>query len=424
MKRLLIIPILTIVNLNATSITELFNGLSNQPITKIDMINTQKAIISKKKIEAISMPKIDFFGNYTHYNSATNLKPIDPITTTKLTQNHDAIPFARNIAKIGIKISMPLFIKELSTLNQKANLLIQSSKLKKELNLYQNEALIVGYNSSLEYLDNLLLALNQTEESIKTTREHINISVNAGRTPAIALDKIDEKLNNLKIYINNIKLKKIELISKIETLTNIKIENHLDMKQVAQIDKSKIFALESIEKNLDASRLNLQATKEKRNYPKVSFNIAWNENYTINTINNKNDKEGYGYYQIGMQMPIYNKSLDNDIELNKISIMKNQLKLENTKQNLDIEGKKIQKELDLLESSEDLTLQNIQKKEELLKYAKVAFEQGRMTEEDYLRYEDNLLESKAKYYNITSQKWQKIAKLAVIYGNDLKKIIF
>jgi len=422
MKRLTFI-LLTNITLNATTITELFDALSRQPLTQIDIINTQKAKVIKDKINSSYYPKVDLFGDYTHYNSVTNLKPIDPITTAKLTQNNSAIPFAQSIEKIGIKISIPIFIKELSTLNKKANILIQNAKLKKRLNLYQNEALIVGYNSSFEYLDNLLLALNQTKKSLETTRKNIKISVDLERTPAIALDKIDEKINNLNISINNIEIQKNKIISNIEQLTDIEIKNPIKMQLVSNINKSEIFALKPLKTALKASNLDVKATKEKREYPKVSLNMMWSQNYTNNTINNKSDSEGYGYYQIGLNMPIYNKSLDSDIEISKISVMKNRLQLEKTKQNLEVEAKQLEKELKLLKISKNLSLKNIKNRENLLKFAKVSFDTGRMTEEEYLRYEDELLQSKAKYYEIESKKWQNLAKLAVIYGNDLKGVI-
>jgi len=417
------IPFLSVVYLNATTITELFDALSNQPITKIDTINAKKAMIVKEKINANYYPKVNLFGNYTHYNSATYLKPLDPIEISRLTKNNDAFPVAQNIEKIGIKASVPLFIKELSTLSKKADLLVKSAKLKKRLNLYQNEAMIVGFNASLEYLDNLLIALNQTKNSLGETKRNIEISVNSGRMAGIAIDKIDEKLNDLDISINNIEIRRETLISNIEDLTNIELKNPVSMEFISDIDKSEIFALKPLQKVLEASTLNLKATKEKRYYPKVSFNLMWSENYTNNTVNNKSDSEGYGYYQVGLLMPLYEKSLDTDIEINKIDVIKDKLKLEKSKRSLKVDAKKIEKELNLLEISKDLTLKNIQDRENLLKYAKVAFDEGRMTEEDYLQYEDNLLQAKAKKYEINAQKWQNIAKLSVIYGNDLKGVI-
>jgi outer membrane protein TolC len=281
----------------------------------------------------------------------------------------------------------------------------------------------VGYNASLLYLEKMLLALNQTKSSLDTTRNHLQIAVNSGRTPAIALDKIEEKMNSLDISINTMELQQIQLRSNIEDLTAIEIKKPLNMEQISTIDKGKIFALEPLQKALDASRLDLQASKEKKIYPKVSFDVMWSENYTANTVNNKSDNEGYGYYEVGLNLPLYDKSLQSDIEIGKVAILKNKLNLKKTEQSLVVEAKKIQKELTLLETSKELTLQNIEKRKNLLNYAKVAFDTGRMTEEDYLQYEDDLLQSKAKYYEVNSQKWQNVAKLAVIYGNDLKGVI-
>jgi len=407
----------------AVTMDELFEGLKQQYITKIDNINAKKAIISEQKVKSNYYPKIDLFGSYTHYNSPTGLKPIDPIETAKLTKNDDALPFSQNIEKIGIKLSIPIFMKELSSLSQKAKFLAKNAKLKKRLNFYENEAVIVAQNASLEYLNNLLIALNKTKESLMITRKELEIAVNSGRKAGISIDKIDEKLNSLDISINNINIKKESLIANIENLTGIELKNSVSMIQISDIKKDEIFALKPLKEVLNASNMDYQASKEKRYYPKVAFNMMWSENYTSDTINNKNDNEGYGYYQIALTMPLFDKSNDMDIQLKKIKLLKDKLKFQKTKHSLTIEAKKLQKELEYLDLSKKLSLKNIENRKKLLKYAKIAFEEGRMTEEDYLIYEDKLLQARANYYEVIAQHWQNLAKLAVIYGNNLKGII-
>jgi len=414
---------LSFVMLQATTISDLFKGLENQYRTKIDNTNIKKTTLTKQKIESNYFPKIDVFGSYTHYNSVTGLKPIDPITANKLTKNGDALPFGQTIEKVGIKLSIPIFIKELSTLAKKAKYLTSSAKLKKRLNFYQNEAIVVAQNASLEYLTQLLVALNQTKKSLLITRDNITIAVNSGRMAGIVLDKIDEKLNSLDIAINNVNIQKEELISNIENLTGIRVEKPVKMEKVKEIQKNEIFALKPLKEVLNASNMDYKATKEKRFYPKILFSTMWSENYTPNTINSKSDSEGYGYYQIAINMPLFDKSLSSDIELKKIEVLKNRLKLQNTKHSLMIEIKKLQKELKLLTISKKLSLKNIQNRKKLLEYARLSFEEGRMTEEDYLKYEDNLLQAKANYYKVIAKCWQIMAKIAVLYGNDLKGVI-
>jgi len=423
MKKLyLFILILFAINLQAISINELFNAIRKQPTSKIDEISSKMAQIAQDRVNAGYYPKVDLFASYTHYNSPTNLIPLDPDATAKLAGK--SLPFSQTIQKVGIGASIPLFVKELGDLSQKAKYLAKSAVLKKELNFYQNEALILGSNATLEYLNNLLLSLKATQKSLLKTKEDLQISVNSGRMPGIAIDKIDEKLNQLDININNIDIKKATLISNIENLTGLEIKNPANMELITDVKEDEIFALKPLQEVINASMSDYKATKAKRYYPKVAFNIMWSENYTQNDSRLGNSVHaGYGYYQLGISMPLYNRGEDVDMQIKKIEIMKNKMKLNKSEQELKAEVKALQKELILLEKSKKLKKINIQKNENLLKYAKVSFDEGRMREEDYLVYEDKVLSAKSSYYETVSRKWQDIAKLAVIYGNDLKGVV-
>jgi len=419
----LAIPLLTL-SLEATTINDLFDSLKKQPISKLDGLNLSFATKVQEKINSEYYPDIELFGGYTHYNSATALKPLDPLATAKLTKANDPIPFSKTISNIGVKISMPLFVKELSSLTKKAKSLSKSAMLKKKINFYQNEATILASNGTLEYLDNLLLALNGTKSSLQKTKSDIKISVDSGRMPGIALDKIDEKLNQIDIAINNTQIGQLNLISKIESLTGINLSQHISMKKINDIDTTNIIILKPLKNNIDANLNDLKASKEKRYYPKVALNVLYNKNYAQNNIqDNRNIEENYGYYQLGVKLPLYNRSQSVDIELKKISLLKSKAKLAKTKQEITVQAKSLQKELQLLYRSKKLNKKNIKREQDLLNYAKVAFVQGRMTQEDYLKYEDELLNAKSNYFKVKSKIWQTVAKLAVIYGNDLKGVV-
>jgi len=420
----LAILFMIVINVNATSMKDLFTALKKQPISKVDEEVAKMAGAAEQKVKAGYYPTIDLFGAYTHYNSPTNLRPLDPLATAKLTANGAPLPFATTIQKFGIKATVPIFIKELSSLSQKLKHLAKSARLKRRLNFYQNEAVIVASNASLEYLDNLLIALKATRKSLATTRDDLKIAVDSGRTPAIALDKIDEKINQLDISINNIKIKRTELLSNIESLTGIRLKQPVSMELAREINKGSFFALKPLEEVVRASMSDYKAAKEKRYYPKVALSLLWSENYAQHDVKlDKDVHSGYGYYSLGVSVPLYNKSLDSDMQIKKIALMKDKMKLQKTKDDLKASANALQKQLQLLINSEKLKKDTITKEESLVKYAKVAYEEGRMTEEDYLRYEDALVGAKSNYYEAVSKKWQTIAKLAVIYGNDLEGVM-
>jgi len=424
--KIIMLSVATAISLQATTITELFEAINKQPSTKIDELNSKMGQISQEKIDAISYPTLNIFGNYTHYNTPTNLLPLDPLKTAQLTKNNEGLPFATTIEKVGVLFNMPLYIKELKSLSLKAKHLANSAKLKKELNFFTKEASIVGANSNLQYLENLLKALNSTKRSVLNTKQEIEISVKSGRMAGIALDKINQKLNELDININNVKIQRLNLISTIRKLTNITLDQSVSMQLKNNIDyqTGDIFALKPLEENLKASTEDLKATQEKQNSFKVAFSAMWSKNYAQKDIRLNDDiSEDYGYYQVGISYPLYNKSGNVDIQLKKIELLKNKMKLKQTEQELKSDIKNILAQLPLLEKSIVLTKQNIDKQQNLLKFAKVSFKQGRMTQEDYLSYEDGVLNAKAKYYEAISSRWQSIAKLTVIYGINLKGVI-
>lgn len=413
-----------VTSLHATTINDLFDTLKKQPTTKLDSLSTQMAHISKDKVDSGYYPKINMFASYTHYNTASSLKPLDPITTGKLTAANEPIPFSKTIQKVGLKLSMPIFIKELKTLSKKAKFLAKSAKLKQEINFYQNEAIILGANASLEYLDNLLVALHSTQKSLQKTKHDITISVNSGRMAGIELDKINEKLNQIDIAINDVKINRLNLISKIEQFTTITLDHFLPMSLVSLPSSDTILLLEPLKNSIDASLNDLKATKEKKYFPKVVFNALYTKNYAQDNVQDDRDlEENYGYYEVALSMPLYDKTQSTDIELKKIELLKSKLRLSKTTIEINSQIKALKDELRLLKKSKKLNKHNIANKKSLLKYAKVSFDEGRMTQEDYLRYEDDLLNAKSAYFKIVSQIWQDIGKLAVMYGVDLKRIV-
>ena len=423
-KLLILIFIMIAVNLQAVTMSELFNVIRKQPTSKIDEISSKMAQIAQERVNAGYYPKLNLFANYTHYNYATNLLPIDPKSAGKLIAMNQPLPFAKTIQRVGVMVSVPIFVKELGILSKKTKYLLKGAKLKKELNFYKNEAVVLGSNAGLEYLKHLKQTLDATKKSILKMKSDTQIAINNGRIPGIAKDKIDEKLNQLEIGINNIKIQQSLLLAQIQNLTGLSLTNSLPMKLVKKVDKGEFFATKLLQQSINASQSDLMVAKAKRYYPKFAFNVMWSENYAQNDANRNADvHRSYGYYQIGALMPLYDKSGDVNIQLKKIALMKNKMRLNKTKQELNIEAQSLKKELALLKKSIDLTKENIQKKRNLLEFAKVAFKEGRMTEEDYLRYEDGLLGAKSSYYQIISKKWQDIAKLAVIYGNDLRGVV-
>jgi len=127
-------------------------------------------------VDAKLYPTINLFAKYDYYTTATGMVPVPPNRLQKmLADPSKAQPFSQNITREGANFTMPLFVKSLFTLSNKAQKMQESAKAKKQINLLKNEALIVGANANLSYLVALEKSLNTKERSLKETEKTIKI---------------------------------------------------------------------------------------------------------------------------------------------------------------------------------------------------------------------------------------------------------
>jgi len=177
-----------------------------------------------------------------------------------------------------------------------------------------------------------------------------------------------------------------------------------------------------LEKKLRASRAGIKAAKEgyyptlaiKGNYT-YSHGDAYNNDESVNT--------GYGMLGLYVNIPLYDSSKSTAVEEAKLDYYREKSLVDDTRDTLSIKAKELSREIALLKRSFGLAQKSVKEQKALLKIAKVSLENEVITQEEYLRYEDALANAKANLYKIRAQKWQDIAQLAVIYGNDLKRIV-
>jgi outer membrane protein TolC len=331
--------------------------------------------------------------------------------------------FAQTIERVGGKVTMPLFVKSLFSLTKKAKALAQSAKLKKELNFYQNEALILGSDATWRYLDALEDSLKARKRSIEKMYEDTKVKVESGRAPGIALDKMDESINRLDIAINDVAIKKTQVQSQIESLTGMELDAPVPFVQKSEVKSDEIFALKPLQYLLEAKEKGVRAAYDAL-YPKLALNAMWSENYSQRDVWQGDDvHRSYGNYTLGLSMPIFVKSDYTAIEQAKVDVMKEKFRLAKTKQQLEAQAKTLKRSLQLYKESISLAQKSVQNRNNLLAYAKVALQAGRLTEEEYLRYEEGLLDAQSKVFEAQMKRWQTMAQIAVIYGNDLKTIV-
>jgi len=124
------------------TITELLNAAARQPELKAGRLAVQGTDIQLKQARAALYPKLSVFGSYEMYNSPTNLRPMPP-TEINIAAG-DSIPFSKRIARYGVRVEMPLFVKELYSLADKVKKLKKSSRARYRIELLTRQAQVVS----------------------------------------------------------------------------------------------------------------------------------------------------------------------------------------------------------------------------------------------------------------------------------------
>lgn len=410
--------------LSAHTIPELFEALKNHSQTKSDTMIVKKAEIASSQVTSQLYPTINLFGSYNNYATPTNLRPFTPneIKPMLATGSTSAQPYSYNIYKTGANFSMPIFVKSIYTTAEKAQALQKSAMAKKKINLLKNEAIIVGSNANLLYLEELKKSLQAKKISLQETQKTLKIKVDNGRSSASSLYKIDDAINQIDIAINGIEIQNKKLISSIQTLTNIKLQKPIAMQGVDTLDKSELGSLKPLQEKIKASRLELKSQKEKL-YPSVMAHGSYAFSFADAYNNGESVNEEYGDIGVTINLPLLAMGQYESIQKAHIELQSDQVALEKLRDELSSQADMLQSSMPLLDNSIILSNKSIESKQKLLNIAKVSYKSGRLTVEEYLRYEDEVVDAQAKLYQAQAQKWQTLMELAVIYANNIEEMI-
>lgn len=410
--------------MHAATLSTLFNGLKQHAHTKSDEILVLKSETGQDAVHARLYPKINLFGSYDHYTIPTGMIPLPPNDMLKLVKDpsNPSQPFSNDIMRGGVNFTMPLFVKSLYTMADKAEALQKSAKAKKRINLIRNEAVIVGANANLLYLKSLTRSLNAKERSLRETQRTVKLKVSTGRSPESALYKINDQLNQISIAKNNIEIQSKAIISTIQSLTGIALSQPVSMKKISNIHVGEITALDPIKEKLRAQHLGAKAEKEKF-YPSVNLHgsYVYSQGEAYNTGSDMHEK--YGNIGVNISMPLFAMDQHESLALARLEVRSAQIELDKQREELQAQAEQLHASLPLLKRSKQLYQKSIKDKEKLLKIAKVNYQSGRLSTEEYLRYEDAVVAQKANLYKTIATEWQTLVQLAVIYGNNIEELV-
>jgi hypothetical protein len=405
--------------LGATTLNELFEGVKNAPQTKIDSLLTENVKETKKSIENSLFPKISVTGSIEHFNRDMALVAITPTESAKLSKSGQGIPFGNNIQRLGINLSMPLYVREIYKNQKKLSYLIKSKKYQNRVNLLSKEMVVINYVTTYNYLIKYKLALTIQQNSILKTIEAISEGVKNGAIPEFNLIRLKDSLNQLKINILNIDKQIAEVKGKLFALTGVIIDNVIQLKSGNYL-RGDLIALKPIKEKINSDIEDIDAKKSVF-YPKVYLKIQASKNRTKAYNNGDSVYENQASIGVYLEWKIFDKQ-NRDIQKAKITLTKDMLELKRVRKELEAEVLKLTETVQFLNTQIEEAKNSIKLKKQLLKSAKVAFEIGSMKVDDYLKYEDNLANTKATLAKLIAQKNSSIAQLAFIYGNDITKI--
>ena len=421
MRRLVSIAVFASL-VQASELHELFAALKSRPVTRADIAAAKIANLARQKATDQLYPSITLFGSYEHYTNDTNLRPVPPPEANSRIAQHEPLPFAQNIQRLGISATMPIFVKSIFTLRSKLAHLHQAARLKKRLNLYQNEAIILGAYANLLALHQTRSALLARRRSLQKMRQDIEVAVRSGRNAPIALDKIDSTLANLAIAMQELNIQEAQAKERIASLVGAPPKKLDPIEQIGTLKEGEFFALKALRQKLAAASKDIALAKDAL-IPKLLMEAKWSENYTQRDVMfGESLHTGYGEIALKLVLPL-SKAKITDIELAKAKHMQERSRYAQTAQELQAKAKSLQAQREALQKAIEAAKKRVVSQKALVRYAKTAYRVGRLTEEEYLRYEEGLFFAQAELAKLQAKKWQILAQLAVIYGNDLERIV-
>lgn len=402
---------------------QLFDSLKTHPASLGDEIRIQQALAGKTMAYSKLYPNIDLFGRFDYASTATGMLPVPPNDLLAMVKEPSvAQPFSENIFRVGATISMPLFVASIFPMAAKAKMMVRSAEDQQYINLLKNEAVIVGANASLLYMQSLEQALEQKKNSLLKTKEFVVIKVNNGRAPESALLNISNGINQIDVMKNDLSLQREEVAMVIKSLTGVTLTSPVTMEQVGTYKDGEMKALDPLRKKVEADRLGYKAEKEKL-LPALMVQGSYSNN-TGNAYNNdKRVNNDYTTIGVMLKVPIFAKDQYAQIKKSRLDYEASANDLDRMSLELSSQASQLQNSLSLLESSITLDNNSIREKEQLRDIAKVSYQSDQMTMEDYLKYEDDLVLEQSKLYKALAQKWQTLMKLNVIYGNKIEEIV-
>jgi len=401
-------------------ITALLDAAARQPGNEVSELAEQESALRAEAATAALYPKIAAFGKAELFSSPTNLRPLPP-TEVNIPAG-ESIPFSTEILRYGLTLEAPLYVHKLYVLREKLLLLAEGASLSRRISTVSREAAVVSLNSIYRYLASLDQAIAGRLESLSSTRESTALKVKTGRLPEAELIKIETSLNDLEQQRNELRAKMLDARTSITKLTGVALDEPVPMAAKAEIIPEELVEVQKGQKDVAAAEKEVLARRAAR-YPTLSVYgaVSGNDGEAYNT--NDHIYRSYNFAGVVLSVPLFDKTLMADVDIANVQLKKARKQLEDVQLELTSLEANLKEKLPIIDRSLRLAEKSVQNDEQLLAIAKVAYDSGRMTIEEYLRYESQVLASQATLNKAVDDRWQIVARQAVLYGVDLRGVV-
>lgn len=411
------------ISAHALTLNELFESLKSSPAIIKDRLSVQESIKAADTVSGSLYPKVSAFASMEHYSDPTNLRPLLPTESAALIKNNEPLPFSQNLAKVGIKSSMPLYNGALYALIDELKMTHKSIESQKRLELLSKEAELVDDNGALSYFEALIDALEAQNSSIQKTKERIDAGVNNGRYAEAESLKLQNALSTLRIALEDAKAQHTRYTQQLRTLSTMEVDKSVPMRLKGSYDSTEEpLAITTLKRTLEAKTYAIKASEHSL-FPIVTADATvfrgWGEAY-----NNHDDfHQDYGVIGVYATVPIVDVGAYRVIEKSRLAALQAQRAVEAKTIELEGQIKSLQSDEKSLKASLVSADERIASSERLVSIATLAVQNGRLSVEEYLRYEEALLEAKAAKASLEWKLWRAHSALAIIYGIDLADIM-
>jgi len=402
------------------TITTLLEAVARQPEVEASVLSVKATDMQLEQAHAQFYPKISAFARYSKFNSPTNLRPMTP-TEVNIAAG-DSIPFSKEIFRYGLNAEMPLFIKSLFSLSDKVKQLQKVSRARHKLQLVTRQAAVVVLDASLAFNLHLDKAIASRFDSLRKTRDDLQLAVDNGRIPESELLKVETTLNDLQRQQNDLERQTISLTGQLVQLTGIHLTHPVSISLKRPVTEGTFLQQTQQQASVGAAEKELQQAKDQR-YPTVMLEGFVSENSGDAYNTHDNIDRSYDYVGVKLSLPLFDRSLGRSVSQAGIQLRREQQKLAQLQIDLTTQMEDLRRQLPVIERSNKLARTSVENNQKLLEIAKVAYRSGRMTTEEYLRFETKVLDAEASLYKTDVERWQVISQQAILYGDELTGVV-